>query len=355
MSRLDAIIPERYVKNRNFIDGDVTLLSPYISRGVISTSMVLEHLIKKGYHLKSIRKFIQELAWRDYWQIRWRHLGEQINHDLRSSQKKVNNYQFSTAIKNGKTGINAIDHAIAHFYESGYLHNHLRMYIASLACNIAGSHWLIPAQWMYYHLLDGDWASNALSWQWVVGTNSQKKYFANQENINKYCYTQQKNSYLDKTYEALNTLDTPEILNNYEDITLSCVLPKTQAININKEYPTLIYNYYNLDPIWHNELKANRVLILEPSIFKKHPVSEKSVNFMLDLSKNIDNVKVFVGEFKELKTKHHCSEIIYKEHPLNGHYTGIQESRDWMFDVCDDYPSFFKFWKACTRSTTLDL
>jgi deoxyribodipyrimidine photo-lyase len=63
------------------------------------------------------------------------------------------------------------------------------MYIASLACNVAQSQWRIPAKWMYYHLLDADWASNALSWQWVAGTNSNKKYFANQNNINKYCFT----------------------------------------------------------------------------------------------------------------------------------------------------------------------
>ncbi len=355
MDRVNSILPDSYVKNRNFIDGDVTLLSPYISRGVISTAVVLRHLITKNYDLKSIRKFIQELAWRDYWQLRWQHLGEQINQDLRDPQKGVNNDQFSTAIKQGQTGIKAIDDAIAYFYQTGYLHNHVRMYIASLACNIAASHWLKPAQWMYYHLLDGDWASNALSWQWVVGTNAQKKYVANQENINKYCYTQQKGSYLDTSYEALKNIKTPEVLSGYENINLSTKLPKQQAININKDDPTLIYNYYNMDPIWHNDLKANRVLLLEPSIFEKYPVSDKSINFMMDLSNNIENIMVYVGEFDDFKKNHPCQKIIYKEHPLNQHYTGLQESRDWMFDVQDDYQSFFKFWKACTQSTQLEL
>ena len=61
------------------------------------------------------------------------------------------------------------------------------MYVASIACNIAQSHWIVPAKWMYYYLLDADWASNSLSWQWVAGTNL-KKYFANQQNINNLFY-----------------------------------------------------------------------------------------------------------------------------------------------------------------------
>ena len=55
------------------------------------------------------------------------------------------------------------------------------MYIASIICNTAKCHWKIPAKWFYYHLKDGDWGSNALSWQWVCGTNSGKKYYANQK------------------------------------------------------------------------------------------------------------------------------------------------------------------------------
>ena len=96
--------------------------------------------------------------------------------------------------------------------DTGHLHNHMRMYLASIACNIAKSHWKHPAQWMYYHLLDGDWASNALSWQWVAGTNSNKKYFANQDNINTFFYGSQKGSFLDVPYEAFENIPCPENL-----------------------------------------------------------------------------------------------------------------------------------------------
>ncbi|MEO5685193.1 MAG: FAD-binding domain-containing protein [Chitinophagaceae bacterium] len=68
-------------------------------------------------------------------------------------------------IAGAKTGITAIDEQITLLYETGYMHNPVRMYLAGITCNIGKAHWLQPARWMYYHLLDGDLASNSLSWQ----------------------------------------------------------------------------------------------------------------------------------------------------------------------------------------------
>ena len=200
LSKIDAIDPILYGKNRNYIDGSVSKLSPYISRGVISTKQVMESVLSRGFKASKIEKFIQELAWRDYWQQVWLNKGNLINKDFKNEQKDVNNYSISRSIVEGSTSIRAIDEAIHNFYKSGYIHNHLRMYIASISCNIAKSHWKKPAQWMYYNLLDADWASNSLSWQWVCGSNSNKLYFANQDNINKYCYSNQKNTFLDVDY-----------------------------------------------------------------------------------------------------------------------------------------------------------
>ena len=115
--------------------------------------------------------------------------GNAINQDIKHEQKPISNHSISKAIIDANTGIYAIDNGIQEFYKTGYLHNHLRMYIAAIACNMGKSHWKAPAQWMYYHLLDADWASNALSWQWVAGSNANKKYVANQDNINKFCFT----------------------------------------------------------------------------------------------------------------------------------------------------------------------
>ena len=71
LKKMDSIDPVNYSRNRNFIDGSVSKLSPYISRGVISTKFVFQYLIKKGYEFSKIEKFIQELCWRDYWQLIW--------------------------------------------------------------------------------------------------------------------------------------------------------------------------------------------------------------------------------------------------------------------------------------------
>ena len=68
LKRIDAIDPLKYRASRNYIDGAVSYLSPYISRGVISTKFIFDEILKKGHHLQQAEKFIQELAWRDYWQ-----------------------------------------------------------------------------------------------------------------------------------------------------------------------------------------------------------------------------------------------------------------------------------------------
>ena len=187
LKSLDDIRPVEYARNRNFIDGSVSRLSPYISRGVLSTKQVLGHLLDRGFEAQKIEKFIQELAWRDYWQLIWQE--KDIDVDLKHQQTGVLQEGISKNIVEAHTGIDALDAAIHQLYQTGYMHNHLRMYLAAVATNNAKSHWKIPAKWMYYHLLDGDWASNALSWQWVCGANSNKKYIANQENINRYTYS----------------------------------------------------------------------------------------------------------------------------------------------------------------------
>ena len=348
--RIKSIDPIKYGSSRNYINGAVSYLSPYISRGVISTKLVFEEILQRGHPTGRVQKIIQELAWRDYWQQVWIAKGDAIDNDLKHEQSPINNSAIPKAIVHGKTGIKAIDSAIAEFYETGYLHNHVRMYIASITCNIGKSHWKVPAQWMYYHLLDADWASNALSWQWVAGANANKKYIANQENINKYCFTNQKNTFLDVEYEDILQLEMPEVLKNTPPIELTTPLPSSENINIDNNLPTLIYNFYNLDPLWKKEHKVNRILLLEPSHFKKFPVSSKTIQFILQLAKeNINGIQIFVGEFDKLVSGYEIKEIHYKEHPTNIHYKGIEEPRDWMFSIKGYYNSFFSFWKKCQK------
>ncbi|GAA4826503.1 FAD-binding domain-containing protein [Algivirga pacifica] len=349
IEQVALISPFSYGKTRNYLDGDVTRLSPYISRGVISTRYVLDTLVQKGISPLKVERLTQELCWRDYWQQVWLAKGDSIDTDLKKEQEEVEHWEMPTAIIEANTGIEVIDQGIEDFYRTGYLHNHLRMYIAAITCNQGKSHWKIPAQWMYYHLLDGDWASNALSWQWVAGSNSNKKYIANQDNINKHSKHQQKGTFLDVSYEQLATLTTPDILKATMIPNLQTPLPEVSPIKVSSSQPILIYNWYNIDPFWEKDLDANRILLLEPSHFDKYPISQQSMDFLLGLSENIEGIQVFVGEFDALMSAYPDCEIHYKEHPTNNHYKGIQHPRDWISSVEGYYPSFFGFWKKVKK------
>lgn len=346
--QLERIDPVRYGKTRNFINGDVTYLSPYISRGLISTKYVALYFLNKGYSTNDMESFQQELAWRDYWQQIWIVRGNEINKDLRQPQARADRSGIPKSIVNHETGIEAIDNAIKEFYSMGYLHNHVRMYLASLATNVGRCAWIDPAKWMYYYLLDGDWASNALSWQWICGAKSNKLYFANQENINKYCNTYQEGTFLDVEYNRLPEIQIPKELDELERFELKTELPSLRYIEVNSAEPFFIYNYYNVDPLWRAEENGNRILLLEPSVFEKHPVSKKCIDFCIALAKeNIPHIQIYVGEFRELQPLSN-SIFYFKEHPLNN-YVGQEDSRDWMSDVKGEFGSFFSYWKKVKK------
>ena len=311
--------------------------------------------------------------------------------DIRREQEGVLHRVFPAAIAAGNTGIEGIDTGISRLKETGYMHNHLRMYTAFLTANLAGAHWRLPAQWMYAHLLDGDWGSNALSWQWVSGTFSNKKYIANQENINRYTHTNQRGTYLDTEYESLAIAPVPGDLKaqasaeavlplgDCDESALKLAVAKyglpvfglgssmkenSQLENSQLEIASLdkqivgdrlvIHNYYQLDPQFQSAIAGTRLLLLEPSVFKRYPIASHCVDFMLSLAMEIPNVQVFVGEFDDLVGAlgpfGHV-EIVYQEHPLNRHYRGTEISRDWLApEVEGSFSSFFSYWKKVEKS-----
>jgi len=316
----------------------------------------MEQVLARGYDPMKIEKFLMELAWRDYWQQVWIARGSEIGHDLKRPQPGVRSTGIPKTLIDACTGIMGIDKGIEELIGTGYMHNHVRMYTAAVTCSISGYHWRDPAKWMYFHLLDGDWASNALSWQWVSGANAGKQYIANQENVNKYTGTNQQGTWLDVSYEEIGNLKTPEIFKEKASIKLKSSLPEQVDVDVNPNLPTLLYTSYNLDPQWLKETEANRILILEPSHFAGYPISDKVVSFILDLAKNnIPGVSVFVGEFEDLipQLEGNSNEIHFKEHPFYRHFTGTQHERDWMFTVKGYYPSFFAFWNQCKKELKL--
>ncbi|MEY4594799.1 MAG: hypothetical protein RIQ47_1209 [Bacteroidota bacterium] len=349
IKQVESIDPSKYAQSRNFLNGAVTRLSPYISRGVISTRYVFEALKNLGYDFSDMEKLVQELAWRDYWQIIWDIKGDAIEKDLKFPQSPVRTDGVPTALLRATTGINSIDDGLVELIETGYIHNHLRMYIASLACNFSMCHWEIPARWMYYHLLDGDWASNTLSWQWVAGSNSSKKYYFNQENVNKYSGSSQLHTFADVSYDAFPLASPPDALIAVEHPKLTTVLPESNLLKLDPDLPLLIYTSYQLDPLWYSNIAANRVLLLEPSHYRKYPVSEKVIQFILQLGENIKGLQVFTGEFADLASAYGKSDIRYKKHPFSRYFQGKEEPAERLTTIDKDYPSFFAYWKKAQK------
>lgn len=360
LKRVAEINPIQYSKTRNFIFGAVTYLSPYISRGFISIKQIQESVLAKGHQSATIEKFLQELAWREYFQRVWQVKGNDLFQDIKQPQDDVLHHQMINAIAKAQTGVAAIDNSIVKFYKTGYLHNHVRMYVASITCNIAKAHWSAPAQWMYYHLLDGDLASNTCSWQWVAGAFSSKKYYCTQENINRYTHTNQTNTFLNVPVEVLPKNQVPDILKQTIDLNLKIQLPTISTPHIDKTKPTLIYNSYNLDPLWRKDDDVNRVLLLEPSHFQRFPVSGNVIEFISALSKNIPNLQWMVGEVSDLvelcgNSDFSNNQYISKEHPAFTYYPGTKDARDWIYpEVKGYFNSFFSFWKKAEKSIIQD-
>ncbi|MCX6320005.1 MAG: deoxyribodipyrimidine photolyase [Bacteroidetes bacterium] len=348
---INAIDPIEYGKTRNFTTGAVSFLSPYIARGVISTRQILDRLEEKGYSTDQLERLMQQMSWREFFQRTWQYAEDDILDDMRLRYTGTRHQQIPEALLRAETGIDAVDDAVAQLYQTGYIHNHLRMYIASIACNVGKADWKTPASWMYYHLLDGDLASNALSWQWVTGHFSSKQYYCNQENINKYTGMVQRDTFLDYSYEILPHLEIPHILNRHIPFSPLTVLPEKKVPVLDPTLPLLLYTSYNLDPNWKKDIAANRILLLEPSHFRKHPVSERVLRFILALAGNISGLQVFTGELNEIPGLASFPAVYSKEHPLYKHFPGTKDDRDWLFpEVSGSFHSFFSYWKKCGAS-----
>lgn len=350
LALIDNIDVEEYARTRNYADGAVSHLSPYISRGLVTLPFVMQRILQR-YTIQQAQAFIFELAWREYFQRQWQQLQNNIWKDIKQEQAGVVNLQgIPNAIVQAYTGIHAIDDGITDLYDTMYMHNHLRMYVASIVCNIGRTHWCEPSKWMYYYLADHDIASNTLSWQWVAGTFSVKKYYCNQDNINKYTGSTQKGTYMDKAYEELPDMAIPDELSVIEAQEISTTLPNTPLPLLDSSKPLLLYNSYNLDPTWRQQEEANRVLILEPSHYSAYPVSGKVLAFIIELSQNINGIQVYSGEIDKLIEGYSFPAIYSKQHPAFIHYPGVKDDAEWMFPQVENLKgSFMAYWKQCSK------
>ena len=209
LARVNAVRPSDYARSRNAIDGAVTGLSPYITHGLLSLPEVLAGVIAK-HSLDVQHKFVFELGWREYFRHVWAFRGDEIFESLREGLLHETSYSalLPADIREGATGVPVIDMAVRTLYATGYVHNHARMWLASYIVHVRKVHWRVAADWLYGHLLDGDLASNHLSWQWVAGTGSSKPYLFNAENVARYAPASwhSPGSVIDQSYEALGRL-----------------------------------------------------------------------------------------------------------------------------------------------------
>ena len=183
-----------YSKLRNFDFGpekrsNVSCLSPYITHGIINEKEVIEKSLSKFSFSKN-EKFIQEVLWRTYWKG-WLELRPNVWSDYLIELNKIKeefkgNQKYLDAIK-GKTNIECFNAWINELRENNYLHNHTRMWFASIWIFTLELPWQLGAEFFMQHLYDGDAASNTLGWRWVAGVQTQgKHYLASEWNIKKF-------------------------------------------------------------------------------------------------------------------------------------------------------------------------
>ena len=196
--QLESFIPfagKSYSKNRNFYKPlsekqDVSLLSPAIRHRIINEKYILKKVMGAHNYVNS-EKFIQEVFWRLYWKG-WLELRPEVYTDylqdrdiqlqeIKSNTNRYDNYQSAL---DGSTKIECFNKWVNELKSFGYLHNHARMWFASIWIFTLKLPWSLGADFFMQHLLDGDPASNTLSWRWVAGIQTKgKNYIATPSNI----------------------------------------------------------------------------------------------------------------------------------------------------------------------------
>jgi deoxyribodipyrimidine photo-lyase len=183
-----------YAAGRNYDDQThVSVLSPYLRHRIITEQEVLTAVLR--HHTPSAaEKFIAEVCWRTYWKgwlerrpTLWAGYQAELRKTLDDVQTQSGLRLEWEAACLGQTGIACFDHWAQELVTTGYLHNHARMWFASIWIHTLQLPWTLGADFFMRHLLDGDAASNTLSWRWVGGIQTMgKSYLARADNIAKY-------------------------------------------------------------------------------------------------------------------------------------------------------------------------
>lgn len=201
LDRLDAFLPHAgrtYAATRNEDRGprdrtNVSVLAPYVRARLVTEDEILRAVLAR-HSLSGAEKFVQEVLWRTYWKgwlesrpLVWTHYRRDLDAALARLAREPDRARMVAEAVEGRTGIPAFDAWAHELVEAGYLHNHARMWFASIWIFTLQLPWEIGADFFMRHLLCGDPAANTLSWRWVAGLQTRgKTYLATPGNIRRY-------------------------------------------------------------------------------------------------------------------------------------------------------------------------
>lgn len=315
LRRLNEIDALAYEKNRNFLNGAVTRLSPYLRHGCITLTEAVEH-VKKNFGDKA-EKLIAELAWRDYWRQVWYLQGDKIFSDMESPKVAIGRHPLPDDIRQGKTGLPCMDGFINDLLADGYVHNHARMWFAAYALHWRKVDWRKAADWYEANLLDGDKASNHLSWQWAASLFSSKPYYFNKENLarytgEKYCAKCKVACPFDDTYENLHS----KLFSDTISIQPVKYPPSRPAMPISPDLTAFAL-------LVHDEMLSPANTLMRQS-FTKIFVFDDNIHgswslhrlqFMADCLSEMDNVEVWVGDTRDVLIQRNVGRVESQDSP----------------------------------------
>ena len=280
-----------YSKLRNFDFGpknrsNISCLSPYITHGIINEKEVIKKSLSKFSFSKN-EKFIQEVLWRTYWKG-WLELRPNVWSDYLIELSKIkkefkNNQNYLDAIE-AKTNVECFNSWVNELKDNNYLHNHTRMWFASIWIFTLELPWQLGAEFFMQHLYDGDAASNTLGWRWVAGVQTQgKHYLASEWNIKKFTNNRFQNI-------KLNENAPPKVSEK-----------SYQIIKQDFNNPQKIENKNLL--IFENNLSFEITDFKENNFKKIYLVSNKNENRAIKLSEKLVKFKSHLIEDQEQRLK----------------------------------------------------
>ena len=284
---INAELPN-YNFKRNFDLGpddksNVSCLSPYISHRLITEYEVAKIVLAK-FPYQKVEKYIQEIFWRVYWKG-WLELRPQVWSDFTEDLKALKEDDNYKKAINGETQIKCFNDWVNELKENNYLHNHTRMWFASIWIFTLNLPWQKGAEFFMKHLFDGDAASNTLSWRWVAGLQTKGKHYVAQAwNISKFTNNKYQNVKLNEN--ALPLTDKREyklspINLDYDDNANENLLVFENELNLENQK---LKNYKNI------------YLILLTNEVRKIKLEKKVLDFKTqiinDQKKRLDQIKV---------------------------------------------------------------